>query len=162
MIAFKDDRYLIDPAIDVWCDARELESLAMQARLLSPRDARTEDLWRRASALYRGELLLSVHAEWLAARREELHELYLESLVGLGECARARRDLREAVNTFRRALTLEPFREDIHRAIMTCYAERGEREKVVAHLHELKRLLHQELAVEPSPETLQLVATLLA
>ncbi len=59
-------------------------------------------------------------------------------------------------------LTLEPFREDIHRAIMTCYAERGERQKVVAHLNELQRLLNRELSVDPSVETLQLVAALLA
>ena len=161
VITFKDDVYLIDPQIDVWCDAQETEALAVQARLLSPRDVRTEDLWRRAVALYRGDFLPSLDAEWIATRRETLREIYLEALIGLGECARARGDFREALGVFRRALGLEPYREDIHRAIMTCYAERGEKQKVLIHLRELQRLFRQELAAEPSMETLAHVEALL-
>jgi DNA-binding SARP family transcriptional activator len=161
VITFKDDVYLIDPELDVWCDAQELESLAVQARLLSPRDVRTEDLWRRAVSLYRGDFLPSLDAEWVATRRETLREIHLEALIGLGECARARGDFREALGVFRRALGLEPYREDIHRSIMTCYAERGEKQKVLLHLRELQRLFRQELAAEPSLETLALAETLL-
>ena len=161
-LLFDNDRYFINPELDVWCDANEMETLTRQARLLSPHDARTEDLWRRSVTLYRGEFLTALDADWAYARRESYHEIYLEALIGLGMCARARGDLREALATFRQALEVDPFREDIHRAIMMCYAESGEKNKVHVQFQELKTLLQEELAVEPTNETLRLVQSLLS
>lgn len=161
-LLYENDRYFINPDLDIWCDAYEMEALARQARLLSPHDARTEDLWRRAVSLYRGEFLMSLDADWTYTRREAYHETYLEALIGLGTCARARGDLREALSTFKQALEVDPFREDIHRAIMLCYADGGDRNKIHIQFQELKALLRDELAVEPTDETIQLVQTLLA
>lgn len=149
-----DDLYQINPELDLWCDAREFENLAKQTRLLSPRDARTEDLWRKAVSLYRGEFLPSLAEDWVLARRDAYYETHLDALVGLGECARARKSFREAILEFKRALELEPYREDIHRAIMTCYANLGEKKQIHAHLHRLQELLRHDLAVEPSTETI--------
>ncbi len=160
-IHFEDGIYLINPAVDVWCDAQELETLVIQARLLSPNDARTEDLWRRGLELYKGEFLGSLETIWIGARREGYYNCYIEALIGLGECARARRDFRQALDTFQKALEFEPYREDIHRAIMTCYAQRGDKYQLNKHLHELKMLLREELDAEPSTETLDLAQSLL-
>jgi LuxR family maltose regulon positive regulatory protein len=161
VICFEEGLYGINPEVEVWCDALEFERLAAQARLLSPRDARTEDLWRRAVEFYRGDFLPSLDTEWLQPRRETLRETYIDALFGLGGCMRARGDFRAALLTFKRALSLEPYREDIHRAIMMCYADLGEKKRVKTHLRQLQDLLRQELATRPSPETVALVATLL-
>lgn len=160
-IIYQDGIYRLNPNIDLWCDAHEMEKLTQQARLLPPRDARAEDLWRRAVDLYHGDFLPSWDAEWVIYQRENLLEMYIEALVGLGQCARARNDPREAIRTFRRALDSDPFREDIHRAIMTCYADLGEKKQVAAHLAKLRALLDEELGIEPSAETLALAASLL-
>jgi len=160
-ITFEDDLYQINPELDLWCDAREFENLTKQTRLLSPRDARTEDLWHKAVSLYRGEFLPSLSQDWVLARRDIYHETYLDALVGLGECARARKNFREAIVAFKRALELEPYREDIHRAIMTCYANLGEKKQIHAHLHRLQELLRHDLAVEPSTETITHAKSLL-
>ena len=161
-IIFEDNLYQLNPTIEIWCDAQEVESLTTQARLLSPRDARTEDLWRKATDLYQGEFLPSVHADWVWMRRDDLHEAYIEALIGLGECARARDDVRAALNAFKRALDEEPYREDINRSIMICYADLGEKHQIISQLNKLRRILRQELAVEPSPETIELANRLLA
>ncbi len=161
VITFQDDLYQINPDVELWCDADSLENLTRQARLLPPRDARTEDLWRRAVKLYRGGFLLSIYSDWVAPRRAALHDLYLEALIGLGECARARRDFTEAIHAFERALAVEPYREDIHRAIMTCYAEKGDKRKIQVHFQELRKLFRRELAIEPSAQTMALAAALL-
>jgi DNA-binding SARP family transcriptional activator len=58
-------------------------------------------------------------------------------------------------------LKVEPYREDVHRAIMTCYALKGERKKIHAHFEELQRLLRHELSAEPSAETSALAYTLM-
>ena len=155
-IIFEDNLYQISPAVEVRCDAQELESFTTEARLLSPRDPRTEELWRKAAALYQGEFLPSVLADWVWSRRDDLHEAYIEALIGLGECARARDDVHSALNAFKRALDEEPYREDINRSIMICYADLGEKHQIILQFNKLKELLRQELAVEPSAETVEL------
>lgn len=164
VIIFQDDVeiYQLSPETEIWCDAQELESLTTQARLLSPRDARTEDLWQKAASLYQGDFLPGIDREWVIARREALHDAYIEALIGVGECARARNDLRAAINSFKQALDIEPYREDINRAIMICYANLGEKHQILTHLHKLRELLREDLAVEPSPETIELANRLLA
>ncbi len=162
VITFQEGMYLLNPDLEIWCDALELEVLARQTRLLSPRDARTEDLWRRAVHWYQGDFLLSLDADWVIARRESLREDYLAALVGLAECARARNDFKEALARYKHALASDPYREDVHRAIITCYARLGEKGRGLAHFRQLKALLLQDLAVEPSEETLILARKLLA
>jgi LuxR family maltose regulon positive regulatory protein len=161
-ILYQDERYLINPDFEVWIDAQELEKRVQQARLLPPRAAHTEHLWQQAVDLYQGEFLGSIDHEWVAARREKLQDVYLEAWVGLGQCARARGRPDEAVRHCKQALVVDPYREDIHRLILTCYSELGEKHQLAQHWNELRRLLRQELAVEPSPETLHLARTLLA
>ncbi len=162
VINFHDNRYLINPEIDLWCDALELEALVNQARLLPARDARAEDLWHKASELYQGDFLPSFESEWVYPHREMLLETYLETLMGLSECARARNDFTGALRSLRHALDIDPFREDVHRAIMICYARMGEKQRIRAHLEKLRRLLAQELSTAPSEETLGLASLLLS
>lgn len=162
VIVFEDPVYRINPLVDIWCDAQEFETAATQAKLLPTRDPRTEDLWNKAVELYQGEFLQSVDAEWADIRRETLREFYIEALMGLGKCARTRDDFRAALNAYKRALDEEPYREDINRAIMICYADLGEKHQIISHLDKLKHLLRTELAVEPSPETIELANRLLA
>jgi DNA-binding SARP family transcriptional activator len=162
VITFLDGVYLLNPDLEIWCDALELEKLARETALFSPRQARTEDLWRKAVRLYQGDFLLSLDADWVVARRESLREDYLEAMVGLAECARARNDFKEALVRYKNALASDPYREDVHRAIIMCYARLGEKGRGLAHFRQLKALLLQDLAVEPSEETTMLARKLLA
>jgi LuxR family maltose regulon positive regulatory protein len=161
VILHDDGIYRINPDISIWCDAYELEALAAQARMLPFADARTEDLWRRAVGLYNGEFLPSLDYEWVVNYREHLHETCAEALVGLGRCIQDRGDYREAIEIYKRALDVEPYREDIHRAIATCHKETGATHKALAQLDQLRKLLRKDLGVGPSKETLQLARTLL-
>ncbi len=160
-LTFDEGLYQINSAVEVWCDAYQLEHLVVQARMLAPHDVKAEDLWRRATELYKGDFLPSLDAEWIVTHREKLSELYLEALIGLGQCLRSRGDLSAALDVFKRAIAVDPYREDIHRTILSCYAEKGQRQKIHAHFRRLERLLRVDLDVEPSVETRALVAALL-
>ncbi|MFN8563383.1 MAG: BTAD domain-containing putative transcriptional regulator [Anaerolineae bacterium] len=161
IIVFKEDNYCVNPDLDIWCDAHEFEALVQKARPLSYRDARTEDLWFHAATLYQGEFLPQLEGEWVADYREMLNEYYLECLVALGECARARNDLGEAIKMYKQALKVDPYREDIHCALISSYAARGERRKSYLHYRDLRDLFARELGVEPSHETTALVKSYL-
>src|SRR5690606_27345637 len=125
-----------------------MELFVKRARVLPSRDARTEDLWQKAALLYEGDFLPSLDAEWVTERRQVYHELHIETLVGLGECARARGDLRRAIQSFKEALVQDPYREEIHRSVMTCYAELGERKQLLDYIRQLQQRLRTELEVE--------------
>ncbi|MBC7810533.1 MAG: hypothetical protein H7175_05270 [Burkholderiales bacterium] len=161
-IVFQDGVYLINPEIELRCDALKMKQLAAQARVLPSRDARTEDLWQRAVELYRGDFLPSLYADWVLPLREAFHEMYIEALIGLGDCARARGDFRHALANLKQALKADPYREDVHRAIMTCYAQKGEKKQIATHLADLQQLFWKELAIKPSSETMALARSLLS
>ena len=105
--------------------------------------------------------MASVSSDWVMEYRDSFHEAYLDALTGLGDCARARSDYREAVHAYRRALNVDPYREDIHRAIMLCYAALGQKQMISVQYDEIRGLLWAELGVEPSDETLRLAGELL-
>jgi LuxR family maltose regulon positive regulatory protein len=142
--------------VGYWFDVEEFESLIARARLLPPHDWQTEDLWRRALALYRGDFLPEVERIWCISKREALREMYIEALIGMGRCHEARRDFEGAVAWYRQALAIDELREDIHCLIMRCYVEAGQRSKALAQYHYCEGTLKEELGLEPSLETRQL------
>jgi two-component SAPR family response regulator len=139
--------------VDYWFDVEEFEALVRRARLLPPQDWQAEDLWRRAVALYRGDFLPEVQRVWCIPEREALREMYLETLVGMGQCHEARREFDEAIGWYRRALEVDEWREDIHRRIMRCYTEADRRPDALAQYHRCQEILRRELDIEPSVET---------
>jgi DNA-binding SARP family transcriptional activator len=160
VIIFKNDLYMINPTLDIWCDAKQLEILTNQARLLPLSDVRAEDLWRRAVNSYHGDFLASLDARWISAQREIYNEMYIEALIGTGNCARARKDYQAAIRTYRHCLKVDPYREDAHRALMKCYADLGEKNQILIHYKKLEELFEQELGVKPSMQTIELAEKL--
>ena len=142
--------------VDYWFDVEAFETLVNRARLLPSHDWQTEDLWRRALALYRGDFLPEVERVWCVPRREALRGMYLEALIGVGQCYEARREFEDAIGWYKRALELDDLREDIHRRIMHCYVEAGRRPEALAQYHRCQEILQRELGVDPSIETQRL------
>ena len=161
VIRYDNPLYRIDDTIDLWSDAHAFQEAVEQARHLPPRDARTEDLWRRAVNLYRGDLLPSLYEDWIYLQRETFRDTYIEALVGLGSCALARGAYSEAADTYKSALGVDPYREEIYRAIFACYAEAGEHNKIRQQYEEMRSLFEDELGIEPSEQTDKLVTSLL-
>ena len=160
VIVFKNELYMINPSLDIWCDAKQLEILTNQARLLPLSDARAEDLWRRAVSSYHGDFLGSLDARWISAQREIYNEMYVEALMGAGNCARARKDYQAAIRIYKHCLTVDPYREDAHRALMKGYADMGEKNQILTHYRYLEALFEQELGIKPSMQTIELAEKL--
>ena len=161
VITYEDNIYAINSQIDLWCDALEFITITDQARILPHRDARTEDLWNKAIALYKGHFLPGSYLAWALSKREVLAELFVEALIGAGNCARARADIKAALASFKRALDYDPYREEVHRAIMSCYADMGEKKQILDQLQRLQKVLREELAIAPSLKTMALAQSLL-
>lgn len=161
VIIRNEDSYGINPEVDLWCDALLFERTVKDARGKPLRDVSTGEMWRRAITLYQGDFLPGVDSDWVVAYRERLNEFYLEALITAGECAQARADFNEAVKLFRQALKVDDLREDVHRSLMFAYRAMGQKQKIKTHYEHMQRLFEEELGVEPSTETVQLVKNLL-
>ncbi len=135
--------------VDYWFDVEEFETLVERARLLPPQDWQAQELWNRALALYRGDFLTEAERPWVVPKRETLRDMYVTALVGMGECHEAR-------GWYKRALDVAKLREDIHRRIMSCYANAGRRAEALAQYDRCREALRRDLGVEPSTETTEL------
>ena len=117
-----------------------------------------------AVALYEGELLAGfgladapTFEEWLLLRRETLHQQALATLHTLVQSYAHEGDDERAHHYASRQLLLDPSREEAHRQIMRSLARRGLRTEALAQYETCRRLLREQLDVDPDPETVALV-----
>jgi predicted ATPase len=68
----------------------------------------------------------------------------------------------DGLDLARRLLTMEPWREEAHRALMALMAQRGQRSAALAQFVACRRTLAAELGTEPSPTTIALYERLRA
>jgi ATP/maltotriose-dependent transcriptional regulator MalT/DNA-binding SARP family transcriptional activator len=155
VIVVEDGEYQLGE-VDYWFDVEEFEGVVARARLLPPHDWQAEHLWRRALSLYQGDFLPEVERTWSVPQREALRGMYLEALLGMGRSHEARSEFEGAVECYKRALTIDELREEIHRRIMRCYAEAGRRAEAVAQYRRCRETLRRELDIAPSEETQRL------
>lgn len=117
--------------------------------------------------LYHGEFLeglsvkdAPVFEEWLFAEREQVREQMLHALQRLVDEAVASRDYVNGVAYAQRLLTMDPWREAAHRQLMILHAQQGKREAALAQFETCRRILEEEVGVEPEEETLALAERL--
>jgi DNA-binding SARP family transcriptional activator len=114
---------------------------------------------REAVDLYRGNLLegfslpSALFEEWLVVEREALHRQALGALSNLAAYHEHRGEYEQAVGYARRQLELEPWQEPAHRQVMRALALGGQRGAALAQYDACRRILAQELGVEPEAET---------
>jgi len=120
----------------------------------------------RAVALYRGDLLEGflvpeeTFESWLRHQRQRYREraiacfeTLLEHYQGFGASTRG-------IEICNRLLTLDPYRESIHRLLMNFYADQDRRGAALAQYEACRGLLRDELRVEPEKETTDLYQTI--
>lgn len=117
----------------------------------------------KAVALYRGEFMAGFYLDdcpefetWLV--REQ--EAWRQHITGILDCLTVYYGLRhqynEAHSYVKRWLELEPWQEEAHRYMMILLARMGKRGDALVQYETCRRILAEELAVEPEAETVAL------
>jgi predicted ATPase/DNA-binding SARP family transcriptional activator len=139
-----------------WLDVEAFESALAE----DDADPETLQALREAVDLYRGEFLegFSVQQalefeEWVLQERERLRQLVIEALHRLSEACAARGEYAAGIEYTNRLLALEPWQEEAHRQLMTLLARSGQHSAALAQYETCRRVLAEELGVEPMPET---------
>lgn len=105
-----------------------------------------------AVAVYAGDLLTDLEAEWIAAPREALRNRYLDALDRLVAVHRTA-DPILSMKYARQALQCDPWHETAAREMIALRASIGDRAGAQRELNAFTTSLRSDLGVEPSPQT---------
>jgi DNA-binding SARP family transcriptional activator len=91
--------------------------------------------------------------EWALLTREQLNRQVREGLWHLTEYYEKQGDYQAAIGHARRVVEIDPLLEEAHRGLMKLLAASGQRSAALAQYEACRRILAEELGVEPSRET---------
>jgi DNA-binding SARP family transcriptional activator/predicted ATPase len=135
-----------------WLDIEALEQAARSGAGLAA-----------AAELYRGDFLDDFHVPeaelfeaWLLVERERLRQLGLSVLDRVAGTALEQGQFATGIAAARRLLAIEPWHEEGHRQLMKLLAADGQRSAALAQYETCRRLLSEDLGVEPAAETVAL------
>ena len=149
----RPEGWFLDASDEV--DAARFEGFLDRARRAARQEAwvETGGLVESALALWRGEPFggfahldpCAVEADRLRTLKAEAEELAMVSRLALGEAS-------TLVDGLRQMTAAEPFREDRWSLLMTALYRAGRQADALAAYDEARRLLADELGIDPSPE----------
>lgn len=145
------DRYSVglNPAA-VTTDVAEFEAAikATAAQTLSTVE-RTQRL-SQALDLYQGRLLPGYYEDWISGEQERLQGLFFDATSQLLTHLEAIGDITTALAYARKAVSIDPLREEVHQSLMRLLVAAGQPGAALRQFKELERLLEEEIGEEPS------------
>ena len=138
----------------VWVDVWELEdSVRMSEENGGELDEPAAQRLGRVARLYRGDFMEDHYDDWCSQPRERLRAGFLTALERLATHHGRNENWLDAIACAREILRHDPLREHVHRALMTCHHEMGDRPSAVRQYQECEHVLRDQLAIEPMDET---------
>ncbi len=116
----------------------------------------------RISGIYRGEVLCGdVYDDWFAGLREKYRHEFVGAMQRAAELLLERDDPCEAQVYVRRALQVDPMREDLYQLAMRCGIAAGQRSSAIEAFLQLRERLSEDLGLDPSAESFELYQEIL-
>ena len=163
-LAITRDTIQFNASSDHWLDITAFSALLAACARDPHRQpaacARCAQRLEAAAALYRGPLLnqfflgdSATFEEWVALKREALHQQALSVLTRLAQYHERRGAYDDVRRVAWRQLELDPWREEAHQSLMRALWRSGERSAALAQYERCRETLRAELGVEPAAET---------
>jgi DNA-binding SARP family transcriptional activator len=149
----------------VHSDVAEFESLVEQAEtsLAAGDKAAAIASYEKLYSIYRGDLLPGdLYEDWFAAARDRYRQDFGDCMLSAGELLLENEDAARALKYVRKALDLDPWREDLYQMALRCQIATGQRSAAVETYFACKDKLGEELGLDPSQETSRLYDQVLA
>jgi predicted ATPase/DNA-binding SARP family transcriptional activator len=161
-IVASPDGYMLP---DATVDALRFEELLAEARAaMREGDARAgADAVADALALWRGPALHGLaDTEWFRTEARRLEALRVDALEEHFEAALALGQQREIVSALRATIEEDPFRERLWGQLMLALYRCGRQADALETFQEARRVLSEQLALEPGPELRRLQEAILS
>lgn len=108
-----------------------------------------------------GELLPGWYEDWVISEQDRWQRLRLSVLERLARQFLLQGKIDQAVEAARAAMSIEPLRESAQRLLLQCYLTEGNQAEALRTYQSFRIRLRQELGVDPSPITADLVSSLM-
>lgn len=154
-VVFRDGAYQLNPELSYSIDTEEFLAAisAAEAAKKATDDAARRGHLERARDLYRGDFLEGSYEDWVEDQRHFYREQFSRVLSGLAKISVTEKKWTDALKYANEILTIDPYREDLHRLVLKVLSAQGKHTAVKKHFEDMRRLLKQELGIEPSAET---------
>jgi SARP family transcriptional regulator, regulator of embCAB operon len=155
----RHDNYRLSDDVTIWVDIDEFSQLCRDGRRADREGDTTRALacYAAADRLYEGDLLADdPYADWASFGRDSLRLDLLDVQRRLSELHAEAGDHASAVLIARRALSIDPCNEPMHRMLMRSYLDTGQLHLALAQFHRCADELWRSYRVRPSPETIEL------
>ncbi|MFQ5593444.1 MAG: tetratricopeptide repeat protein [Anaerolineae bacterium] len=160
-ILYRNGVYTINPELSYWYDVEVFQNLIEEAKHTESSHEQAS-LYLEAIDLYKGDYLEEFYSDWHYFRREELQRQYFDALTHVAEYFRDNDRSEEALPLYEKIVAVDPYQEQIHRAIMQTHLELGHRAAAVKHYQQLQAFLRDDLDIDPMPETIDLYNAIIA
>lgn len=159
-ILFRDECYFINPEeVEVWVDVEEFLEHWRVAQSIEREKGIHQAIpeYELAAALYKGDFMEEDRYEsWPSDERDHLKEIHLLILDKLSQLYCLDGKAATAISLCETILEKDACREDVHRRLMRCYFNLGQRDKALKQFRRCEEILKEELDVEPTAETVEL------
>jgi DNA-binding SARP family transcriptional activator len=158
-ILFESDCYSLNPELQIWVDAEEFARRLKAGHALEQQGNTAGAMreYHAAETLYRGEFLEEDRYEdWPQPQRQRFRDDYLGLLDRLSRWSFDQEDYAVCVTQCRKALGVDPCREEAHRRLMRCYDRQGQPYLALRQYHQCAEALERELEVTPSSASKEL------
>jgi DNA-binding SARP family transcriptional activator len=139
---------------DITVDVRSAYSLA--SRVLDP-SISIADLAPDPTSWFVHDILPDWNEEWVVIERERFRQARLHSLEALCDRFADAGLMMQAIEAGFAAVTADPFRESGHRALIRTHIREGNRSEAIRQYVLYRRILDEELGIEPTAELTQLL-----
>lgn len=138
------------------------EAVSLAQRLLdNSKRCDENDLSSDARSKLSCDLLPACYDDWALVECERFHQLRLHALEALCERLTAAQRYGEAVDAGLSAVCAEPLRESAHRALIKAHIAEGNWAEARKQYELYRRILHDELGIEPTPGLRKLLLAVL-
>src|SRR5579871_2410715 len=132
----------------VTTDVAEFDALLKAVGKMASTEEQRSAL-ERAVALYRGDLLPGIYDEWATQEQDRCRARYVDALVAWGRCLQAAGEYDTALSLLQRAITADPYREEVYASRMRLQAGLGSPASALETYRQLEGFLKENLGVAP-------------
>lgn len=162
-IRYSSGLYWFDATDSCWIDVDRFELLVREGDELVQKDpCAALDQYKQALALYQGDFMQELaYEDWAIAERDRLRESFIAlSLRTSRILMDLRADVSEVVRVLRQALSVDPYREEIHQNLMSYLIAAGHHAEAAIQYQRLIKMLDEQFGLPPSPDTQALFGTM--
>ena len=147
--------YELDPPVPLWIDLEAAEEAVHEAEA-AVRVGRIPLAYGPSAVAHhiaRRPFFPGETGPWVERWRDRLREIRLRALEVRGAVYLANDEAALALQNGQEMLTIQPFRESGHRLLMRAHAAVGNTAEALLAYEACRRLIAEELGVDPSPQT---------